>query len=104
MTRARAGTSVRTARAVELNPKFGVWCQSATCDGLRSKGDEQRLTSEGWGATIGVVGTVETKILISEFASAAATLGLGLGGGARSESKILIWEFGRGTLNLKLIN
>ena len=45
--RARAGTSVRSARAVELNPNFGVWSQSATIDGLRSKGDEQRLTSEG---------------------------------------------------------
>ena len=66
--RARAGTSVRSARAVQLNPNFGVWSQSATIDGLRSKGDEQRLTSKGRGATIGVVGPVETKILISEFA------------------------------------
>ena len=57
-----------------------------TDDGLRSKGDEQRLTSKGRGATIGVVGPVETKILISEF------------------GKILIWEFARGRLKLKLIN
>ena len=49
-----------------------VW--RLTGDGLRSKGDEQRLTSEGWGATIGVVGTVETKILISEFTFAALKL------------------------------
>ena len=82
-----------------------------TGDGLRSKGDEQLLTSEGRGATIGVVGMVETKILISEFAFAALTpnfrvcfCGLGLGVGARSESKILIWEFARGRLKLKLIN
>ena len=35
------------SETVELNPNFEVWSQSATCDGLRSKGDEERLTSEG---------------------------------------------------------
>ena len=37
---------------LDLNLNFEVWYQSATVDGLRSKGDEERLTSEERQATI----------------------------------------------------
>ena len=37
---------------LDLSLNFEVWYQSATVDGLRSKGDEERLTSEERRATI----------------------------------------------------
>ena len=37
--------------SLEQSPDFGVWSQSATGDGLRSKGDVQRVASEGRRAT-----------------------------------------------------
>ena len=42
--------------SLELSPDFGVWSQSATGDGLRSKGDVQQVTSEGRRATSDVLG------------------------------------------------